>query len=313
MRSSAACVFLASLACGLTLWSFQSDLGDRPPVPYLAPNGSIPPGNADRRVFLDPITGDAVVLFRSANDTNEAAPQRIHVELNRHIDPSIQIEVNYYSSTKEWQYNYTLANARKARQAAVSWYFKGLTSDVCSVSVPEAWHYLFPTVLRNPEWPRLVVAANGSSTKSNLEVGVPPGAEVTGFVFKSKLAPGIGEIYVQGKSHIIAFPVEPDDATANEFKLVYGFPYNYRKTQTLIPKIETSHTSQQISDEYLIEIRRCEELHNCSEEFARNAAALLKQPSLSLRRIAVENLRREARSPLEKEFAKIFQFVLLPN
>ena len=226
----------------------QPKRDEKPPVPYLNPDGSVPSNFQNHKVLLDPVSGNAVVIFDSDANSNQKNSKMIAVELARHIDPKVEVMVDYDPDSRLWHYVYTFENGSSARQAVVSWYFKGLTDKtVSSIEVPEEWHYLFPSVLGSPNWPRLVIAATWGPGKTTLTIGVKPGGRIHDFEFKSVRAPALADIYAQGGAHFASFPAEPPQ----ELQKVWGFPYNFRKTQTLIPAVDSSVTIQQLSAQYI--------------------------------------------------------------
>ena len=235
-----------------------------PPVPYLAPDGSVPADSRGQRVFLDRTTGDAYLLFQP--DDHKLIP----VELSNHIDPGIAIQISFDRSAQKWNYLYTFENGTGARQPATLWYFKDLAPDMCSVSTPGNWYFTFPELITTPPWPRLAIAAGRP------EYGVRPGAKIGGFVITSQLAPGLQEVYAQGiEEHILAMPGEPDDSLYNQLKLVIGFPYNYRKVQTLGPRLTL--TQENLATVYEEELWRCEAEGLCSHGFVIAVQKLLSQ------------------------------------
>ena len=279
---------------------------EKPPVPYLNPDGSVPSNFQNHKVFLDPVSGNAVVRFDSDANSNRKNSKMIAVELARHIDPKVEVMVDYDPDSRLWHYVYTLENGSSARQAAVSWYFKGLTDKtVSSIEVPEEWHYLFPSVLGSPNWPRLVIAATWGPGKTILTIGVKPGGRIHELEFKSVLAPALADVYAQGGAHYASFPAEPPQ----ELQKVWGFPYNFRKAQTLIPAMDSSVTIQQLSGQYIEELRKCQADNLCSADFSENAIAFLARQPLKaeVNKPLVNKLLTAAELPLDKQYIKIFQ------
>ena len=250
--------------CGLILFA-QARVTAEPPVPYLASDGSIPAEAQGKRVFLDQTTGDAYLLFRS--DDRKFIP----VELSNHIDPAIRVQMSLDSPSQKWRYIYTFKNGSGARQPAALWYFKDLTPEICSVLIPQSWNFAFPQLLTNPPWPRLAI---GTSRES----GVAPGAEISGFVVMSQLAPGLQEVYAQGlEEHILEMPGEPDDELYEQLKKVIGFPYNYRRVRTLGPRLNLTRAS--FAAVYDLELRQCESEGLCLHNFVLAAQEFVNQVS----------------------------------
>lgn len=248
---------------GLALFG-QARVAEGPPVPYLAPDGSIPVDAQGQRVFLDRTTGDAYLLFQP-EDHN-----LVPVELSNHIDPAIRVHTSFDRSSQKWHYVYTLENGTGARQPATLWYFKDLTPRMCAVSTPLDWSFAFPELLTTPPWPRLALSAG------RREDGVRPGMHIGGFVITSQLAPGLQDVYAQGlEEHVLAMPGEPDDNLYNQLKKVIGFPYNYREVETLGPRLAL--TQETLAASYQTELGRCEAEGLCSHGFATAAQRFVSQ------------------------------------
>jgi hypothetical protein len=268
---------------------------EQPPVPYLNPDHSIPANQQGHRVFLDPSTGDAFVLFHPGDH------DLIPVELNRHVEPAITADVDYDVSSETWRYTYTLANGPSARQPAVSWYFKDLTSGDCTITAPDGWYYLFPDILSNPPWPLLVIAAR------SIAQGIAPGKQTGNFILESKRVPGIQDVYVQGgTSRVFSLPAEPDDALAAELQRVLGFPYDYRKVQTIGPRLKIANDD--FASAYRQEIQGCEAQGVCSHEFSTRATAFLKA-GVQDKKGALDALNSAAKSEIEKGLARALRIL----
>ncbi len=300
-------IVILGCAGGVVLQS-QATREERAPVPYLNRDGSVPAGNQNQRVFLDPATGDAVILFDFTNDLHQVERKRIGLELSRHIDPSLTVAVSFDPFTELWSYSYTLINGPTARQSVNSWWFKGLTKEICSAVVPDDWDYLFPRLLNNPDWPRLIVAAKRSD-------GVPPGGKLEGVVVTSRLAPSVGEVYNVGASRIPVFPAEPDEVTGNQIAQVFDFPYNFRKAETLLPGLKLPSGRDKTSGEYEGQLRRCQSDSECTGEFVASATVFLSASFRdgAERRSAFSRVQAAAKRPMEKELADVFTILFLKD
>ena len=129
------------------------------PAPYLNPDGSKPPGQENRFVFLLPASGDAVVLYPRIREDGSSDPNdlvRVQVELCRHVEPSIVTQARFDPALGVFRYFYTLENGKKARQPAWRWLIENLTdSDSVTVTTPEDWTFQFPKSMPNTSWYRL--------------------------------------------------------------------------------------------------------------------------------------------------------------
>ena len=293
------CIFATIQAAGLV-----SD--GQPPVPYLNRDGSIPASYPNQRVFLDPRTGDAVVLFDYTDSLGHVQQMRTELELSRHTEPDVAVAIGFDSASKLWSYDYTLVNGPNAAQTIISWWFKDLERTSCRVTVPAGWEYLFPVIRHNPDWYRLVVSANRTN-------GIKPGGRLTGVLVRSKLAPGLGAVYNYGASRAPSFPREPDDLTARQIELVYGFPYNYREVNTLLPNLVLPSSSDAVSAEYKDQLRQCRGRGLCEGEFAEAASAFLNRhfDKSDEKAVAFNKAQMAARRPIETEFVEVLRILFV--
>jgi hypothetical protein len=229
-------------------------------APYLRPDGSKPPDQENRFVFLLPSSGDAVVIYPRIREDGSSDPNdviKVQVKLCRHVEPSIVSQVAQEPSTGTFEYSYILENGKGTRQSAWRWLFEYVTdSGSINVSAPVNWSYQFPKVKagqmpvpanveeRNLLFRALQVFASDGSGSPRPNLGVPPGGRLPGLTLRTRRRPGLLNVYVQGGMAIPSFPEEPPEEASAEIGTVIRSLYNYRHTFCYGPRFEeTADTS----------------------------------------------------------------------
>jgi hypothetical protein len=282
---------------------------DKPPVPYASGT------EAREGVFLDPQTGDGVLLY---SDAQHPEPTRISVVLGRHIEPHVVSEVTYDISNGIYEYKFLLENGSQAKQTAQLWYFDRITdSDTISVAVPSEWEYHFPFQSQSTSESSesnlsthalciIVDSLSPSSTK-----GVSPGEKRRGLLLKSTLLPGLTDVYVQGRTPILALPGEPDGSIAEQLTKLTGFPYNYRHAFAFCPRYNRSWAPQALASDYLTDLQRLRQAGLITSNSFYTAAAILlnKWKTATPKMAEIEQLKQVANDPYAFQFADILRRV----
>src|SRR6187549_1743166 len=112
-----------------------------PPVPYLNADGSKPQGMENRLVFIDPQSGDAVVIYPENGDADAVRKLvRVNITLVRHVEPSVGTKITFDEKNRQFSYNYLLSNGAGARQRASRWFFDDVSdSERIRVTAGSQW------------------------------------------------------------------------------------------------------------------------------------------------------------------------------
>lgn len=246
------------------------------PVPVLSRGGLPPKGSEGKFVFLDPSSGNAVILYTAQGKSAAVDPfgsdvVRVEVTLNHHVEPYVRASFAKGGDASIYEYSYELHNGGGARERAWKWLFEGVgQSDTAGVKLPQGWIYRFPqaqvggikitekhqaadALLRSLQL--LTVDARGAIRAGE---GIEPGAKTSGIVIASKRAPGVVRVLVQGGLHVAAFPDVPPAGASEELDALIRSEYNYARTWTIGPKFTTTTPRTVIAQQYLRDLEALE-------------------------------------------------------
>jgi hypothetical protein len=324
---------IKKLGVSVLLLSCLAEAVEHPPLPapYLRPDGSKPPGQENRFVFLLPSSGDAVALYPRIREDGSADLTnivKVQVELCRHVEPALHSEATVDQATGTFEYSYRLSNGKSARQPAWRWFFEYLTDrDSISVTAPKNWNYQFPKVkignMLVPDRAReqdlhfraLEVFASDGSGFARPMLGVPPGASQDGLKLSSRRRPGLLDVYVQGGLAIPAFPDEPSEEVSTEMGAVIRSLYNYRHTFCFGPRFDEKADVSTVAKAFAADLERLIALEALepSSSFVISGKELLTHIAPKVREEELEQIRawaKSAKTNTERQFAEMFLLAL---
>ncbi|MGH9626797.1 MAG: hypothetical protein ACRD7E_00310, partial [Bryobacteraceae bacterium] len=216
------------------------------PVPFLQPDGSIPPAYANRHVFLDPKSQNGVIIYPSNPDgsfsTEPGAPLRRHVvKLRRGVAPSISANAQRIGDGS-YTYDYIVSNAGVARHPIAEWrFFERRLGSISHVNMPAGWI-------------KSVAAGNQAV---NPRDGVLPGGTSGQFTVSSGARPGYVRILTaSAATDNSALPHDLPAHVLSDIERLQDTSFNSQSVMTIGPRFEANTPVKEIVAHFVDSIQK---------------------------------------------------------